>query len=235
MPAGHHWLNIRRISRIIRFGAILSAASGLCRAQVPANLLPVVDPTGGYVRAAAEEVKVVAVSESGLTLECSQKAGPGLQAIAWRERYVVRDGRIVLDAVLTSHVVPPQPAHVEWQVSSAIGTANIGPMVLDPHWKDYADYLQGVIQTVQDAWSAQVADNKIASSAGTVVSVTFVMNSKGEIVQIVGAHPSAQAPAGVIDPCVKALNMNAPYGNWTEAMISALGTEQKLTFSFYYQ
>jgi hypothetical protein len=235
MPAGHNRLKIRRIFRVIRFGTVLSAACGLCHAQVPANLLPVVDPNGGYVRGAAEDVKVVAVSESGLTLECSQKAAPGLQPFTWRERYAIRDGRLVLDAVLTSHIVPPQPAHTEWQVSSAIGTSNIGPMAMDPHWKDYSEYLQGVIQTVQDAWSAQLADNKIASSAGSVVSVTFVMNSKGEIVQILGAHPSAEAPIGVIDPCVRAINMNAPYGGWTDEMISALGHQQKLTFSFYYQ
>jgi hypothetical protein len=235
MPAGHNILKIQRIFRLIRFGTVLGAACGLGRAQVPANLLPVVSQTGDYDRAAAAQVNVVAVSESGLILECSQKVAPGVQPFMWRERYAIRDGRLVLDAVLTPHIVPPQPAHTEWQVSSAIGTANIGPTVLDPHWKDYSDYLQGVIQTVQDAWSTQLADNKIASSAGSVVSVTFVMNSKGEIVQILGAHPSPQAPAGLVDPCVRAINMRAPYGGWTDAMISALGKEQQLTFSFCYQ
>jgi hypothetical protein len=220
--------------RLIRLAAFMGAACGLCRAQLPANLLPVVDVTGVYIRSAAEDVKIVAVSESGLTLECTLKNVQGQQPVTWREKYSVRNGRLVLDAVLAPHVVPPQPAHTEWLVSSTIGTSNVGPMVMDPHWKNFRDYLQNVIQTVQDAWSTQLSEIKIPSSSGSVVSVAFILNSKGEISQILGAHPSADAPPEVIDPCVAAIKMNGPYGGWTDDMIAALGTEQKLTFTFSY-
>jgi hypothetical protein len=201
---------------------------------MPANLLPVVDSSGDYVRAAGQDVKVVGVSESGVTLECSQKTAPGAQPLTWREKYSVRDGRLVLDSILAPHIVPPQPAHTEWQVSTTIGTPNIGPMAMDPHWKDFREYLQGVIQSVQDAWQTQLSENRVPSSPGSVVSVTFVLNSKGEVARIVGAHPTSDAPPGVIDPCVKAVGKNAPYGGWSDEMISAMGNEQQLTFSFCY-
>jgi hypothetical protein len=234
MSAGHNTFGTQPILRALRFGIVLGAACTFCRAQVPASLLPVVDLSGSYVRTAAEDIKIISVSESGMTLECSQKAVAGLQPFTWRERYVVRDGRLVLDAVLAPHIVPPQPAHTEWQISSTLGTSNVGPMVMDPRWKDFKDYLQGVIQTVQDAWSNELANSKIGGSSGSVVSVTFIMNSKGEISQILGAHPSAGAPEGVVDPCVRAVNLNAPYGGWTDDMIASLGSEQQLTFTFYF-
>jgi hypothetical protein len=228
-------LRFHPVLRLIRLGAVLIAAETLCRAQVPANLLPVVDSSGGFVRTAGEDVKIISVSESGLTLECSQKASaPGVQPFTWRERYAVRDGRLVLDAVLAPHIVPPQPAHTEWQVSTTVGTSTIGPMAMDPRWKDYRDYLQSVIQMVQDAWAAQLAENRIPSSSGSTVSVTFVLNSKGEVSRVVGTHPSPEAPPGVGDVCVTAINKNAPYGGWTDDMISALGNEQQLTFSFHF-
>jgi len=35
--------------------------------------------------------------------------------------------------------------------------------------------------------------------------------------------------------CVSAITTRAPYGDWTDDMIAVLGSEQEMTFSFYYQ
>jgi hypothetical protein len=235
MAATLHNTFIRNIFNFVCIGMGLAAASAPGLAQVPANLLPAVGSTGEYVRPPTEDVKVVAVSQSGMTLECTQESADGLQPCTWRERYSVRDGRLVLDAVFTPHIVPPTPAHTEWQMTAAIGTANIGPATLDPRWNNYKSYLQYVIETVQSEWMRQVATDRIPAPTGSVITVKFLMNSKGEIVQILGAHDSGQAPASASVPCVRAINVCAPYGNWTEDMIAALGNEQVMSLSFAYQ
>ena len=208
-------------------------ASHLGHGQVPANLLPVVGEAGEYVRTANEEVRVVEVSNSGLILECCQKAAPGLQPFTWRERYTVHSGRLVLDAVLTPHIIPPQPAHTEWQISARIGTSNIGPTALDSRWDNYGSYLQRMIEAVQGKWDQNLAEGKIYPNVGTVVSVRFVMDSKGAIVQILRVQPSRGTPDEVIGACINAVTIQAPYGDWTDEMIAALGTEQEITLSFY--
>jgi len=35
--------------------------------------------------------------------------------------------------------------------------------------------------------------------------------------------------------CTSAITSRAPYGPWTEDMISVLGESQEMTFMFYYQ
>lgn len=214
---------------------LLALAPFIGRAQVPAYLLPTLSSTGEYVHSPTEEVKVVAVSDAGLTLECTQESNSGLQPCTWRERYSVRDGHLVLDAVFVPHVVPPQPAHTEWQMASAVGTANIGPATLDPRWGSYESYIQSVIETVQAAWMRKVALDGLHTAGGGVVTVKFLMNSRGEIVQILGVSENGQAPVSATIPCVQAINLGAPYGDWTDDMVAALGNQQVLSFSFYYQ
>src|SRR5271163_4477128 len=106
---------VSRYSAALSIAVILSLAPW-CRGQVPANLLPVVGQSGEFVRNFPADTKIVSVTETGLVLECSQSASPGRQAVTWRERYAIRDGHLVLDAVLTPRAVPPQAAHYEWQV-----------------------------------------------------------------------------------------------------------------------
>lgn len=226
---------IRKLFRSAGFGLVLAAAQSLCPAQVAANLLPTISPSGEYVRTPNEGVKVVEVSEAGMTLECTQESMDGLEPSTWRERYSIRGGRLVLDSVFTLQMVPPQPAHAEWQMAAAIGTTNVGPATFDPRWNNYKSYLQYVIESVQSEWAREVAANRIQSTSGSVVTVKFQMNSEGQIVQILGVHETGQAPASATVPCIRAINGRAPYGNWTDAMVAALGNEQVMTFSFYYQ
>lgn len=226
----------RRLIRCVAFGAAFLAAEGLCRGQeVAANLLPTLTSTGVYTRAPDEQVNIVEVSESGITLECKHESPDGLQPSVWRERYSVRDGHLVLDAIFTQHVVPPVPAHTEWQMAAAIGTSNIGPAGFDPRWGNFKSYLQYVIESVQSEWLRELAQDGVRSTSGSIVTVRFRMNSKGEIAQILGVQDTGDAPAAASVPCVRAINFGAPYGNWTDDMIASLGNEQEISLSFYYQ
>jgi len=113
------------------------------------------------------------------------------------------------------------------------GTSNIGPTALNAKWSNYGVYMQRLIETVQLSWDHILEQSGIYPSPGTMVSVTFVLNSKGEIARIVSHKPEDSAPA--IDACVSAITAPAPYGPWTDDMTSVLGTEQEMTFTFLYQ
>jgi hypothetical protein len=113
------------------------------------------------------------------------------------------------------------------------GTANVGPTALNAKWSNYGVYMQRLIETVQISWDNIVDQSNIRPTSGTIVTVTFILNSKGEIAKIVKHTPDGQAPA--IDACVSGIANPAPYGPWTEDMIAVLGDEQEITFTFYYE
>jgi hypothetical protein len=113
------------------------------------------------------------------------------------------------------------------------GTSNVGPTAYNAKWSNYGVYMQRLIETVQVSWDNIIDQSNIRPSSGTIVTVTFVLNSKGEIARIVKHTPDGQAPA--IDACMSGITNPAPYGPWTDDMIAVLGTDQEITFTFYYE
>jgi hypothetical protein len=65
--------------------------------------------------------------------------------------------------------------------------------------------------------------------------VKFKLNAKGMVTQIVEVTASDGAPEAEKRACVAAIGNPAPYGKWTPDMISVLGTEEELMFTFYYE
>jgi hypothetical protein len=113
------------------------------------------------------------------------------------------------------------------------GTANVGPTAYNAKWSNYGVYMQRLIETVQVSWDSIVDQSNIRPPSGTIVTVTFILNSKGEIAKFIRHTPDGQAPA--IDACVSGIANPAPYGPWTDDMIAVLGDEQEMTFTFYYE
>jgi len=113
------------------------------------------------------------------------------------------------------------------------GTDNIGPTGIDARWSDYGQYLQQLIETVQIQWDRILIQSRIYPGSGTNVSVKFVLNDAGEIARIV----SVEGSSGEIgkQSCVSAITARAPYGEWTDDMRRVLGSEQEMTFTFYYR
>jgi len=149
------------------------------------------------------------------------------------------DGAVSMVPQIDPHHPQPRRTLQQQHVRPAIftdnqfGTANIGPTALDSKWSNYGVYMQRLIEEVQVSWDKILEQSQIYPSPGTVVSVTFRLNSKGEISRIVGHKPDGDAPS--TECCVSAITIPAPYGPWTEDMISVLGNEQEMTFTFYYQ
>ena len=89
--------------------------------------------------------------------------------------------------------------------------------------------------TVQAEWDKILEESAIQQEAGNSVSVTFILNSNGEITRILKVDSTRGTSNAAKQACVGAIALPAPYGAWTDAMIASLGKEQQLSFTFYYQ
>jgi hypothetical protein len=142
----------------------------------------------------------------------------------------------------TTHTTRPQPkprprltaARSTVLADRVPGTTNVGVLGQDARWSEYGDYLNELIETVDAEWHGIVDETSIHVKPGTRVSVTFRLNSKGEVtIQSVEKVPG-DADQVVINQCESGISNRQPYRKWTEQMIAVLGQETTLTFAFYY-
>ncbi|HEY3754723.1 MAG TPA: hypothetical protein VGL42_01100 [Opitutaceae bacterium] len=117
---------------------------------------------------------------------------------------------------------------------NANGTPRVGIIGRDAHWDPYGDYLERLEEAVQMEWD-RIMDRVPFPPPGSTVTITFVLNSSGEISKIVHVETSQSCTEIGEHACADALKNPAPYGKWTEGMIAVLGNEQTLTFSFLYE
>jgi hypothetical protein len=115
-----------------------------------------------------------------------------------------------------------------------LGTKNIGMAAVDARWSNYGVYLQRMIETIQIQWDTLINEGKNYPTAGSTVTVKFKINSEGAISKIVNVDGGMSGPQGE-GYCVSAITKPSPYGKWTDDMVAMLGTEQEMTFVFYYQ
>lgn len=131
--------------------------------------------------------------------------------------------------VLTRNV---RPAIFE---ENKMGTSNIGLSAYDAKWSNYGQYLQKLIEAIQQRWENLIMASKHYPQQGTTVTVTFVLNSEGKIASIKKVEEATDALA--TNWCVSGISPSEgfSYGKWTDDMVAMLGTEQELSFTFYYQ
>jgi len=113
------------------------------------------------------------------------------------------------------------------------GTTNIGATAVDARWSYSGAYLQRMIDSVQIQWERIVIEQKANAVGGSSVTVKFVMNDEGRIVDIGVENLTANDTA--TRACVSAITDRMPYGPWTDGMKAVLGDRQQMTFTFYYQ
>jgi len=150
------------------------------------------------------------------------------------------EGANAMVAPIDPHRPRPRPQIVKTQqVRPAIfeenkfGTANVGVIGVSAQFSKYGLYLQKLIDTVQIQWDELNRESKIYPSAGSVVVVTFILNSEGKVSRIVNVDSRATDQAA--RTCTSAITDRSPYGPWSDDMKALLGDEQELVFSFYYQ
>lgn len=128
--------------------------------------------------------------------------------------------------------IPQRNTRPAFLRDNKLGTQNIGPVAYNAKWSEYGEYLQKLIETVQIQWERLIVQSSVYPPSGTVVAVKFRLNSEGKITDI--EPDDREAPILAKRTCVSAITARAPYGAWTKEMISVLGNEQELTFTFYY-
>lgn len=111
------------------------------------------------------------------------------------------------------------------------GTPNVGVLGRDARWSEYGDYMAELVETIDQSWHGIVDETRAHYKPNTHVEVTFTLNSKGEV-KITTVENFADDVA--VGQCTSAITNPGPYRKWTEQMISVLGTEQSITFGFYY-
>ena len=131
---------------------------------------------------------------------------------------------------LQANVTKARPSPLR---NNDFGTDNIGAVAYDAKWSSYGEYLKKFIETVQVQWERIIDQANSYPTPGTTVTVTFRMDSSGDITEIMKVESSGGRAAK--DACVSAIVARKPYGAWTEDMMAALGKSQEITFTFLYQ
>lgn len=134
----------------------------------------------------------------------------------------------------------PRPQIVQQQqvrpailADNKFGTKNVGLTGIDARWSNYGAYLQRMVDTVQIQWERLILQMSAMPAGGSRVAVKFIMNDEGRITNIVHVDSSANETAS--RACVSAITDRSPYGPWTDDMKAVLGSQQEMTFTFYYQ
>ena len=130
-------------------------------------------------------------------------------------------------------VVSQQQVRPAILAENKFGTKNVGLTGIDAKWSNYGAYLQRMIDTVQIQWERLILSMSAMPAGGSTVTVKFIMNDEGRISTIVNVDSTANDTAS--RACVSAITDRAPYGPWTDDMKAVLGTQQEMTFTFYYQ
>jgi hypothetical protein len=140
-------------------------------------------------------------------------------------------------AAATVHPAPlPRPKLT--QVRPAIlqerpmGVSNSGVVGVDAHFSQFGDYLQELIDIVQIQWDRILSSSGTRPKPTTHVMISFKLNSKGEIAEIIKVDGDA-GDYGT-SAALASIKERAPYRAWTKEMVAVLGDDQVITFTFYY-
>lgn len=184
--------------------------------------------------------KIEGPSPDGIASNISNSKKPTNHALEAKEGMadsIEPDGGLV--SITASHraqpkarprLTQPRPTILSNRIS---GTTNIGVLASAALKTEFGDYLNELIEIVQSQWYRILEESRVSPPRGSHVVVTFKINSKGET-EIVKVEDANSGRQGVFS-CQNAITYPQPYRKWTEQMISVLGEEQMITFSFYYQ
>ena len=111
------------------------------------------------------------------------------------------------------------------------GTRNIGVQAVDALQSEFGDYLNELVETVDTEWHGMVDNSGVHYPPNSHITVTFTLNSKGEVIVTTVENLGTDVEAA---QCTSAITNRAPYRKWTDQMVTVLGHETSITFSFFY-
>jgi len=144
----------------------------------------------------------------------------------------------VLAEVQASPVIPRPRPRLPQTSQGPIGTRQgsaprVGTVAVDANFSEYGDYLARMIDAITRQWHNLAWDSLPSGEVGTVVAVTFRIDSAGEIHGLEVLGSTASLIATLI--CQDAVSSRQPYGPWTADMKQVLGDEQTVRIRFHYR
>jgi hypothetical protein len=113
------------------------------------------------------------------------------------------------------------------------GASNVGLIANAAFRTNYGEYLDRMQDAVQAGWDDLLNNSGALPPSSTSVVVTFILKSDGTVSQIVKVEGNSSDLGQKY--CVSAITDRGSYGKWSDDMIKMMGTEQQMTFTFYYQ
>jgi hypothetical protein len=126
-----------------------------------------------------------------------------------------------------------RPAFIAERVD---GTSNLGVIAHNALKTEYGSYLSRIIETVDRQWANNIRGKLTGGFsyplAGSQVKVKFRLMKSGDvaIVEVDGTADTLWSRVSV-----DAIAQRAPYGEWTDDMVTILGESTEITFTFFYQ
>jgi hypothetical protein len=112
------------------------------------------------------------------------------------------------------------------------GVSQAGQIGVNAEFSEFGDYLQELIEIVEAQWNLVLSKTPSRPVTGSKVSIRFTLNSEGIVSRIEEVEETAGKQGTYA--CLSAIQDRQPYRPWTKEMVAILGTEQVLTFNFYY-
>jgi hypothetical protein len=218
--------------------------------EIPPTPEPAATVAAAETGATAEAVaplpgfeKIEGDDEEGIGTNIAE-ISPHVRPVDERVEGEEQDARQDPDLLIAATPVPqagrpvPQPRPRVQNVRPAIlahqpGSASqAGRIAVNARFSEFGDYLQELIDVVDAQWNRILRQMSTYPPAGSVVTVVFRINSQGEVKILDVEEGTAGRPGALA--CVNAITARMPYRPWTREMVAVLGTEQDITFGFYY-
>jgi len=100
----------------------------------------------------------------------------------------------------------------------------------NPRFRQFGIYLSALSHRVLQGW--QGLGRAATAGCRGEAAVTFRIDAKGEVAEILKSEGSAGEPG--IGRAVALLKGRAPFGRWSREMVDVLGESQVITLRFHY-
>ncbi len=119
-------------------------------------------------------------------------------------------------------------------MDAAGGVTSVGAIAIDAEFHQFGDYLQRMFEAIGYQWNLLATQTRRASSQTySRVIVEFWVARSGYLHNAQVLFSSAGKAGTLI--CEDAILSRAPFGEWTEEMVSTLGEKQRVRVTFIYR
>lgn len=111
------------------------------------------------------------------------------------------------------------------------GVSQTGRTAVNAHFGPFGDYLERMQEAIQQRWDALGRQRSISESQTRVV-LEFTLTKEGLIRDLETIDTTSKALGTLL--CRTAVEQGQSYGEWSKEMVTLLGDDEKITFTFYY-